>query len=449
MGQVRVISLLVQIRPHLVRALLLVTLLPLACPGASQAVVQPLLDLPWHGWSVPAPPATQNANRREVAHRIEKGETFASILSSFGVPSKDIPLWQRAARHKTSLGALRTDHRLTLVFEDDTLRGIRYDVDDDNQLVIDADPTLELNARLEPLPVRIDVRGARGTIQDSFYRSARRGGLSDSVINAMVDLLGWKLDFRSDIHTGDRFRVLYEERTTLDGRRLRPGRILAVEFNGLSGSVSAFLYEDEHGTSIYLDEHGQPLEPTLLRYPLEFARISSAFSDARLHPILKRTRPHMGVDFSAPVGTPVRAVAAGTVTFADWKGDFGRHIEVDHGNDFVSTYSHLRGFASGVQSGTQVRLGQLIGWVGVSGLTTGPHLHFAIFDNGRYVNPLTLRQPPQAPAIDTAKFHLVRTALTNKFSEVLASYRAAPSTPPIVLSAVAQAQRLGPVALTI
>lgn len=423
--------------------------MPVGFPASSGAVFHPLSNMQWPGWSVPSQPVTHNVNRRDVVHRIEKGETFESVLSSFGFGKKDVSLWQRAARGKANLGTLRTGHRLTLVFEDELLRGIRYDVDDENQLVVDASDAFELNARLEPLPVRIDVQGARGTIQDNFYRSAKRNGLSDSVINSMVDLLGWKLDFSSDIHTGDRFRVLYEERTTLDGRRLRPGRILAVEFIGRTDTVSAFLYEDERGTSIYLDEHGQPIEPTLLRYPLEFARISSAFSDARLHPILKRTRPHMGVDFSAPSGTPVRAVAAGTVTFADWKGDFGRHVEVDHGNDFVSTYSHLRGFAAGVQPGTQVRLGQVIGWVGVTGLTTGPHLHFAIFDNGRYVNPLTLRQPPQAPTIDAGKFYLVRTALTNKFAEVLASYRPAPSTPPIVLSSVAQAQRLGPVTLTI
>lgn len=142
------------------------------------------------------------------------------------------------------------------------------------------------------------------------------------------------------------------------------------------------------GASVQLAVTGRPLPRAALSYPLERTRITSPFTPTRFHPILRRTRAHRGVDFSAPAGTPVRAAAAGTVRRAGWNGDYGRHVEIDHGGGFVSAYSHLRAIPRELRTGSQVARGQLVGWVGQSGLATGPHLHFALFQDGRYVNPL-------------------------------------------------------------
>ncbi len=291
---------------------------------------------------------------------------------------------------------------------------------------------------------RVELVGARGVIQNTFYQSARGAGLPDGVISRMADLLGWEIDFAFDVQTGDRFRVLYEQNP--DGT---PGRILVADYVGKTRSVAAFLYDDGRTEPIYLDAQGRPLENAFLRYPVEFSRITSSFTDSRLHPILNTRRPHLGVDFAAPVGTPVRAVGTGVVRAAGWKGGFGRHIEIDHGKGLVSTYSHLNAIRGTVRSGAHVKAGDLIGWVGQTGLATGPHLHFAVFRNDVYLNPLTTRWAPPGPAIDRRQFDRVRTVLTAQLRAVFAVPRAASSTPPILLSPFAQARRLGPLSLTI
>jgi murein DD-endopeptidase MepM/ murein hydrolase activator NlpD len=190
------------------------------------------------------------------------------------------------------------------------------------------------------------------------------------------------------------------------------------------------------------------LDGSLLRYPLEFTRISSTFSSSRFHPILKVRRPHLGVDFAAPTGTPVRAVGNGSVKWAGWKGGFGRHVEIDHGANLASAYSHLRGIHPSVKRTGRVKRGQVIGWVGQSGQATGPHLHFAIFEKGRYVNPLRLRHAPTAPNVDPVKFRKLQAELARELRVARGGQVVASSTPPILLSPVAAAQQLGPVTFT-
>jgi len=291
----------------------------------------------------------------------------------------------------------------------------------------------------------IEVVGARGVIDGGFYASLRGAGVPDGIISRLADLLGWEIDFTTDVQPGDRFRVLYER--VIDGT---PARILAADYVGRDRTVAAFRYEDGSHQAVYLDAQGRLLEERFLRYPVEFSHITSSFSDARLHPILNTRRPHLGVDFAAPVGTPVRAVGPGLVRAAGWMGGFGRHVEIDHGKGLVSTYSHLNGIRATVHPGARVKAGDVIGWVGQSGLATGPHLHFAVFRNAEYVNPLTTRWIPRGPTIDRRAFDRVRNALAGQLRDVCGSLpSAASSTPPILLSSFAQARRLGPVALTI
>lgn len=385
-----------------------------------------------------------------VDHPIARGETFGNIMARYGIPLVEINEWYQAARAEVDLNHLVVGESLGLSFADgQQLIALRYAADDARQVVVERVGG-QLAARSESRPVDVRVVALRGIVRDSFYASAKRAGLPDPVISAMVDLLGSELDFTSDVHAGDRYRVLYEQRSSADGQALKPGRVLATDYIGQAATAAAFLYEDD-GEATYVDAEGRPLEGAWLRYPLEFTRITSTFSSSRFHPILKRRRPHLGVDFAAPPGTPVRAVGSGTVRWANWKGGFGRHIEIDHGSGFVSAYSHLRGIAGVVKPRARVVRGQVLGWVGQTGLATGPHLHFALFDNGGYVNPLTLHhRAPQPVRVDREQFQHVRASLAARLRAVMPSaYRPASSTPPSVLSSLAQVRQRGPVVLTL
>jgi murein DD-endopeptidase MepM/ murein hydrolase activator NlpD len=332
---------------------------------------------------------------------------------------------------------------------DRMLIGLRYDLDEDRRLVVERHTT-DWAGRVERRPQHVEVIGARGTIQTSFYRAARDAGIPDAIISRMVDLLSGEIDFDADVRVGDRFRVLYERRTRTDGQPLPPGNIVAADFVGRTRSAAAFLYSEGGADEPrYVDRNGRPLEHALLRYPVEFTRISSAFSEGRFHPILKQSRPHLGVDFAAPAGTPVRAIGAGKVIWAGWKGGFGRHVEIEHADGLVSTYSHLRATHPTLASGSPVKQGQLLGWVGQTGLATGPHLHFALFENGQYLDPLSLHRSPLVEPIDRQRFTVVRAALMQQLRGIPGSYAAVSSTAPVAFSALAQARLLGSVVLTL
>lgn len=383
-----------------------------------------------------------------VGHPIARGETFTNILEEYGVPDEDVQSIYDTAKPSFDLNRLVRGRVLQLDFAaEQRLVSLRYDIDDEKQLVVERDGR-SFAARMESFPFDVRVVGAGGAITTSFYAAARRSGVPDPIISRIVDLLAQKVDFSSDVHPGDRFRVVYEEKVSRGGQGSRPGRVLATDFHGRAGDASAFLYESGGGDPTYFDAEGHEVDGGLLRYPLEFIRITSAFSQSRFHPILKRNRPHLGVDFAAPAGTPVRAVGNGAVRWAGMQGGYGRHVELDHGGGLVSAYSHLRGINKAVRVGSRVRRGQVIGWVGQSGLATGPHLHFAIFDRGEYVNPLKFHGMAMMTRVDRREFERVRATLTQQLRILAGSDRAAPSRPPLVLSSLAQPKRIGPVTFT-
>ena len=381
-----------------------------------------------------------------VTHVVTRGETLAAILGGYGVSAPEARRWWVAARPARDLGKLAVGHSLDLTFSGErTLVALSYGIDREEELVVE-DGRAGLSARIVSRAVRSEAAGVRGNVQTTFFAAAQRAGVPESVISQMVDLLALKMNFSAEVHPGDRFRVLYERRFDAAGQELRPGALLAAEYRGRKHSLSAFQYKDEAGRDVYLDSEGRALDDALLRYPLEFTRISSAFTYSRFHPILKYRRPHLGVDFAAPIGTPVRAVGNGKVRWAAWKGGLGRHVEVDHGGGLVSAYSHLRGIADQVQPGTSVERGQIVGWVGKSGSATGPHLHFAIFDNGKYVNPLEARRAAAVVRVDPARFAKQRDQLAQNLRAATTTQR--PSDLPVPFSALAQARHLEPLSLT-
>lgn len=384
-----------------------------------------------------------------MTHPIAPGDRLGAIMLRYGVDPLSIGDWVEAAAPVADLGHIEAGHTLSFTFTaGQRLISVSYDRGDDGRVIVE-DTGEALHARVEEPAVIVTVVGVRGTLENGFYRDARAAGVPDAVISRMVDLLSREIDFRTGVRRGDRFRLLYEQRTRKDGRMLPPGRILAADYLGRESSAAAFLYGEHEGSPVYVDHHGEPVEQSFLRYPLEFTRISSDFSMARFHPILKQSRPHLGVDFAAQHGTPVRAVGPGIVRCAGWKSDFGFHVEIEHAKGRSSTYSHLRGIAPQLQDGRQVRRGQLLGWVGETGLATGPHLHFAMFENGVYVDPLTRNPSVSGGDVDYSRFRLVHTAWMRQLRSIPGSFIPVPSTVPEALSALAQARRHGAVVLTL
>ena len=388
-------------------------------------------------------PAAQTATR----YVVKRGDTLSRILAGRGVPQREIAQWGSAMRGATKAKRLllHSGHVVTLQFaRRGGLETLAYQLDAQTQVIVQRNGR-RLSGRTEALPVKISVAGAQGVVDRNFHRAARRAGVPDQVISRMADILGWEFDFRR-VQRGDRFRVVYERRVTTDGRVLPPGKILAAEIQGARRTVQAFYYQDGKET-LYVDGKGRTLTQSLLRYPVEFTRISSVFARRRFHPILKKPRPHNGVDFAAPTGTPVRAAGDGKVAWAGRNGDYGNHVAVEHDKAVVTTYSHLRGIARGLRRGARVHQGQIIGWVGQTGLATGPHLHFALFRNKQYLNPLTARVALHQQVRHPARFRAAKQALLKQLASVPLPPTAGVAEP-VTLAGLAPWQRLGPVSLT-
>jgi len=385
------------------------------------------------------------ASFQTTRHIVRPGETLAGILKDSGLPTGERARWYSAVRRAAGDISLLPERLLMLQFDRSRqLMVLSYDLDEQNRVVVEREGK-GLQARTEPIDVRVTVVGAQGVIEKNLHRAAMRAGVPDRVISQMADILGWEFDFRR-VQPGDRFRVVYERRVSADGRPLRPGRVLAAEIRGARQTAQAFYYDDGvEGT--YVDANGRLLSQSFLRYPVEFTRISSVFAHKRFHPILKRARPHNGVDFAAPVGTPVRAASDGIVSLAGWNGDFGNQVALQHGGGIVTTYSHLRGVARGLHRGTEVRQGQVIGWVGQTGLATGPHLHFALFKNGKYLNPLTAQVALRRRVPDLHRFELAKLSLLQRLASVPRPPSAAPAEP-VMLASLPPSRRVGVVSLT-
>ena len=330
----------------------------------------------------PSGPEAPVLGPRQSVHLIKPDETFTTILKKERLPRRQFAAWINVAQKIYELRRLQINHALTLSYEHDqlgtpTLRTVAYSIDKRSLLVLEKDESGHIESRVETIPTTLVWRAVGGRISHSLGRSASKMGVPASIIDAVADM-GWELNLSYELHKGDPFKIIFEEEQG-DGETVSYGRVLAAEIVNKGKTHTIFPLEAEDGLGF-----GQQF----LRYPVQFTRISSVFSDARLHPIYKRKRPHLGVDFAAPTGTPVRAVADGKVTYAGWRGNYGHFLKINHAGPHSSGYAHLQQIKEGVRAGTFVRRGQVIGSVGSSGAATGPHLHFEMHKNGRYINPL-------------------------------------------------------------
>jgi murein DD-endopeptidase MepM/ murein hydrolase activator NlpD len=328
---------------------------------------------------------------------VASGQTLGRIFAEQGLSTSLMHRMLAESPRGTALTRLRAGQPLELLRAADSgaLEAIRFDATETERVTIRLDGARVVTETSER-PIERRVRVGSGTVESSLFAAGDSAGISDATLIQMAKVLGYDIDFARDIRRGDRFSVVYEE-LYQEGERLRGGEILAVTFINAGKRYMAVRHRDAGGNVEYYTADGRPLRKAFLRTPVEFSRISSRFSAGRMHPILGRMRAHRGVDYAAPTGTPIMASGHGVVSFRGWQSGYGNTIIIDHGDRKTTLYAHLSRFANGVNKGHRVRQGQIIGFVGATGLATGPHLHYEFRINGVHRDPLTVVLPPAAP----------------------------------------------------
>ena len=290
---------------------------------------------------------------------------------------------------------IRTGNRYARIFSKDSLKRTEYFIYEINPIdFVVYDLRDSLKVYKDKKKVTRLIKTASGTIKSSLWGCFVENKLDVNLGLALSDVYAWTVDFYG-LQKGDNFKVIYEE-LFVDNKMVGIDRILASKFQTNGKAFYAYHFEPE-GKGAYFDENGQSLQRSFLKAPLKFSRISSRFSRSRMHPILRIARPHFGVDYSAPRGTPVVAIGDGHVNEAGFHGGYGRFISIRHNSVYTTTYAHLSGYAKGLKPGIHVQQGQVIGYVGSSGLSTGPHLDFRVYRNGGPTDPLKLESPPMKP----------------------------------------------------
>ncbi len=362
---------------------------------------------PQNGAPIAAPAAVP-----QHAGVLRRGETLGALLADLGLSGVEAHSVAVAAQRFIDPRQLRTGTAWSaLETADGSLR--RFDLRLDGRGEVQIERAGEAwNATFREFRRELRVRSVSGALEGALEGSVARSGADGMLAYAMAEVLQWDLDFGRDLQVGDRFRVLFEE-VWLEGSYHGLGRILALSYGHQDGkSYEAYRFGGAEGGGYY-DGEGRPLQKLFLRSPLPFSRVTSRFSHRRFHPILKAFRPHYGVDYGAPTGTAVRATASGTVTFAGWDGGGGRTVKVRHPNEYLTCYLHLAKFASGIRSGARVRQGDLVGYVGATGLATAPHLDYRVQHRGGWIDPMSLASVPAEPltAIRLNEFRAVRQAM--------------------------------------
>lgn len=242
----------------------------------------------------------------------------------------------------------------------------------------------------------VHVAYAEGTIDSSLFLAGQKAGLSQAQIMELANIFGWDIDFVLDIRSGDHFSLIYEE-LFLDGEKYKNGKILAASFHNQDRNVEAVLYRQADGLTNYYTPEGGSMRKAFLRTPVDFARISSHFNLRRKHPVLHKIRAHRGTDYAAARGTPIKASGDGKIILAGRKGGYGKTVIIQHGQKFTTLYAHMNKYARGIRSGKRVKQGQIIGYVGSTGLASGPHLHYEFRVNGVHKNPVKVKLPQAQP----------------------------------------------------
>lgn len=322
---------------------------------------------------------------------VKRGDNLSLIFPKVGLSARDVYNVAQAGSDIQPLLNLKPGQTLRFGLDNNSLKQL--------ELKLSPTDTLKLSATDSGYKTQIEQRvtdkrqvSASGEINNSLFLDAQKAGLSDKLIMSLAHIFGWDIDFALDLRQGDSFKVLYQEEY-LDGKKISDGAILAAEFTNQGKTFQAIRFTDSKGDSHYYAPNGDSMRKAFSRTPVDFTRISSKFNPNRKHPVLKYARPHNGVDYAAPTGTPIVATGDGKVQFIGNKGGYGKVIILTHAGKYSTLYGHMSRFKKGLKRGQRVKQGQVIGYVGMSGLATGPHLHYEFRVNGVHRNPLTVALP--------------------------------------------------------
>lgn len=330
---------------------------------------------------------------------IQHGDTLISVLKHLKIPSlqlKDIITFIKN-NHNYVANHIKTGQEVKALLDDNnTLKALRLIIAKNKTICLDQIGPRNYKLYQEEKPIIKRLKFTNNKISSSFFASAQAAGLSDTIIMQIADIFGCDIDFVTDIRPNDKFRILYEE-NFVENQHIGTGNILVAEFINQGRTYQAIRFTDNQGRSGYYSPEGYSMNKTFLRSPVKFSRISSRFSTGRHHPILHRMRAHKGVDYVAPAGTPIKAAADGRIISIGRKGGYGNAIELQHGSKYSTLYAHLSGFAPKLNKNSIVKQGQVIGFVGRTGLASGDHLHYEFRVDGIHRDPLTVQFPKALP----------------------------------------------------
>jgi murein DD-endopeptidase MepM/ murein hydrolase activator NlpD len=345
-----------------------------------------------------------NARLESLAHAaktgwdkvtIQKGDNISLIFSRLELGKDNLEQILSLGKETNSLKHLKPDEDIRFFFRDGKLSELLYQADSTHTLHVYKTGE-QFIAKTETVPREIHTSMTTVSISDSLFLAGQAAGLSDHVIMQLIEVFRWDIDF-TEIQEGDSFAVVYEE-IFQNGEKVGDGDILAAEFTHQGKSYRAVRYAEGQGQAEYFsDRSGHSLRKSFLRTPVKFTRITSHFTNRRKHPILHKIRAHKGIDYAAPIGTPVTAAGDGKVKFVGGQSGYGRTIIIDHGQSYSTLYAHLSRYAQSLKQGQTVHQGQVIAYVGVSGMTTGPHLHYEFRVNGVHQNPLSINVAAATP----------------------------------------------------
>jgi murein DD-endopeptidase MepM/ murein hydrolase activator NlpD len=340
------------------------------------------------------PPAIPEIREEIIKGTIAKGDTASGLLGNYFSAAELLEL-NKQAKEVFPLSRLSAGQSYRLGLRDDAFDRFEYDIDRDEQLIITRGEEDFSIARV-PIPYTTEVARVRGTIESSLFEAVTNTGESDVLAMNLADIFAWDIDFILDIRQGDSFQALVEKRYR-EGQPAGYGRILAAEFTNQGATFQAFLYKDGDKHPDYYDAKGQSLRKAFLKAPLSFSRISSGFTMRRFHPITKTWKAHPAIDYAAPRGTPIKSVGDGVIIKKGYTRGNGNYVKIRHNGSYETIYLHMKGFAKNIAKGKRVAQGQRIGYVGSTGLATGPHLCFRMYKNGAPVNPQRVKAPSVKP----------------------------------------------------
>lgn len=343
---------------------------------------------------VPPPPPIPEIRKEIIKGTIARGDTLSALLGDY-FSAAEIHELNLQCKPVFPLSSLNAGQPYRLCLSDDSFERFEYDIDHNEQLIISREES-DFSIEKVPIPYTTETVRVRGSIDSSLFEAVTSSGESDVLAMNLADIFAWDIDFILDIRQGDSFQALVEKRYR-EGQPAGYGRILAAEFTNQNKTFQAFLYQDGERRPDYYDANGLSLRKAFLKAPLSFSRISSGFTMRRFHPITKTWKSHPAIDYAAPAGTPIKSVGDGVIIKKGYTSGNGNYVKIRHNSSYETIYLHMKSFAKSISTGKRVAQGQTIGYVGSTGLATGPHLCFRMYKNGAPVNPHSVKAPAAQP----------------------------------------------------